>query len=113
MNIRLIVALALGAMTITLSAVAHSQSLTGQHLLAKLESDAAEQMHATMFVGQVLFEWEGKSHCKPPEATLGQAVALTKNFLKANPHLWHHEAAHLVAAALQLAWPCRHHKKSQ
>jgi len=83
---------------------------TGQDLITKLNSTSLEtaddHLEAMRFVGNILFAWEGKSHCKPPAATVGQAAAITQKFLNDNPALWHYDAANLVGAALGIAWPC-------
>jgi hypothetical protein len=92
---------------------------TGQELITKLNSTsdtletARDHLEATQFVGEILFAWEGKSHCKPPAVTVGQAAAVTQKFLNDNPALWHNEAAALVGAALGLAWPCPKSKQGK
>jgi len=80
---------------------------TGQQWLEKLNSPMTEdKIDAKVMVGNILFAWEGKSHCKPSLATLGQAVAITKKFLDENPQFWHEEVSNLIGAALGIAWPC-------
>ncbi len=90
-----------------LSPSAEAQIKTGQQLMERLEDSSAEsRIEGMRLVGDILFAWEGKSHCKPPQATVGQAVAITQKFLTENPHLWHYDAPHLVGAALGRVWPC-------
>jgi hypothetical protein len=84
-------------------------TITGETLKNYLDtSKATEKEYATgmVVVGDVLFKWEGKSHCKPEKATLSQAVAITEKFLSGNPELWHENAYYLVGAALGSVWPC-------
>jgi len=87
---------------------AQADFMTGQQLLEKMKatSTVEDRIEATYLVGRILFDWEGKSHCKPPKATVGQAKAITQNFLTENPQLLHNEAHHLIGAALGIAWPC-------
>lgn len=86
----------------------YAATMTGQQLAAKLDMpiDSRERLEGVMLIGNVLFEWEGKSHCKPQAATLGQAAAIAKNFLQANPQLLHYDASTLVGVALGENWPC-------
>jgi hypothetical protein len=45
--------------------------------------------------------------CVPPQATVGQAVAVFVKFMKANPELTHVTASALASVAFQRAWPCK------
>lgn len=87
---------------------ARASELTGHELLDRLNlpETSKDRVYAVFLVGNVLFDWNGKSHYKPPRATLGQAVAITKNFLVENPQLWHVESPYLIAVALGVKWPC-------
>jgi hypothetical protein len=79
----------------------------GQQLLAKLtSSDARERIPAMMLVGDILFQWNGKSHCKPPAASVGQATAIVEKYLKETPEIWDGEASHVIGAILGMVWPC-------
>ena len=90
--------------------------ITGQDLYNRLTlptTTGSDMAYAMFLVGNVLFQWDGKSHCKPPKATLAQAVAITKNFLADNPHLWHEESPYLIAVALGEKWPCNVSQKGK
>lgn len=101
---------------------------TGQDLLRKLQgpqelnasSASQERLDATkedilamVLIGNVTFAWEGKTHCKPSNATVGQARAITQNFLNENPEIWHYSASILVGAALGSVWPCPEKKENK
>lgn len=101
---------------------------TGQDLLRELQgpqelnvtSASQERLDAIKgnllamaLIGKVTFAWEGKSHCKPANATVGQAAAITQNYLNENPEIWHYSATVLVGAALGSAWPCPEKKESR
>jgi hypothetical protein len=90
------------------SSIALSQSINGTELQYRLEHKENFEKHfpAVDMVAQILFKGEGTNHCKPKEATVGQAVAITLKFLNQNPELWHYSAQDLTAAALAIAWPC-------
>lgn len=85
-----------------------SDAKTGQWLISKMNSSVPNNnLEAMAWVGEILFSWEGKSHCKPPRATVGQATAITKKFLNENPQYWHEDASRLIGLALGLTWPCQ------
>jgi len=94
--------------------IAAADIKTGQDLIQMLNAAREkDRIEAKIFIGNILFDWEGKSHCKPPQATVGQAVAITQKFLNENPKIWHYEAAAIVGAALGDAWPCPQKKESK
>jgi len=109
-----IAALGLTILGLTTVHLAIADIRSGQDLISKLNSTeletAADHLEAMQFVGNILFAWDGKSHCKPSGVTVGQAAAVTQKFLNDNPALWHNDAAALVGAALGLAWPCAKNK---
>lgn len=94
------------AMLISVNGTAREQPSSGQELLSKLEGNTSQQIDGMLFVGQVLFSKDKETHCKPAEATVGQAAAITRKFLNANPEMWQQNAASLVIVALGRAWPC-------
>lgn len=69
-------------------------------------SDDKEVIQGYYIVGNILFGWEGKSHCKPEKATLGQAAAIAQKFIKNKPEYWHEPAPGLIGAAFQSVWSC-------
>ena len=100
----------------TCSFTSRADITSGQQLVDKLNTATATQedrIEATLLVGNILFNWDGKSHCKPPQATVGQAVAITQKFLNENPKLWHYDAPHLIGTALGIDWPCQKQNKGK
>jgi hypothetical protein len=63
-----------------------------------------------VLVGNVLFQWDGKSHCKPQGASVGQATAIVEKNLKEMPEIWHVEAYIVIAVILGMVWPCQSQK---
>jgi Rap1a immunity proteins len=49
---------------------------------------------------------EGWRWCDPPRIITRQAIDVVVQFLGSNPQVRHFDAALLIAAALQNAWPC-------
>jgi hypothetical protein len=94
---------------VVISGSAFAQSMTGQQLLYSIEQPRSqdEKMQGIILVGNVTFKSDGISHCKPPNATVAQAVAITEKFLKDNPRVWNLEAVDITSAALSYAWPCK------
>lgn len=88
---------------------AYAQSMTGQQLLYAIEQPRSqdEKMAGIILVGNVTFKSEGITHCKPQNATVAQAVAITEKFLKDNPRVWNLNAIDITSTALSYAWPCR------
>ena len=86
-----------------------AQPMTGQQLLYAIEQPRSqdEKMAGIMLVGNVVFKSDGVTHCKPSNATVAQAVAITEKFLKENPRVWNLEAIDITSAALSYAWPCK------
>src|SRR6266446_4216677 len=81
---------------------AQASHLSGQKLLEKINSPTTtlDHLEGMEVVASVLFAWEGKSHCKPPLATVGQATAITQKFLNENPSTWHLNGDDITGAAL-------------
>jgi len=101
--------LLLGLFVLLMSFNALAQSMTGQQLLNGLELPNSDpnKLQYVKVVGDITFKWEGQSHCKPEGATVGQAIAITEKFLKANPEIWHMNAYDITGVALGQAWPCK------
>lgn len=87
----------------------YAQAMTGQQLLYAIEQPRSqdEKMAGIVLVGNVTFQADGITHCKPSNATVAQAVAITEKFLKDNPRVWNLEAIDITSAALSYAWPCK------
>jgi hypothetical protein len=92
----------------------YASTVTGQQLLAKLtSSDARERVPAMILIGDILFQWNGKSHCKPPGVTVGQATAIVEKYLKEFPEVWDGEASHVIGAIFGMMWPCQSQQKGR
>lgn len=72
----------------------------------KLPKSSPTHLKALILTGSVLFEWEGKSHCKPERADVEQAMAITRQFFQEHPQIWHLDAPSGIGVALGNVWPC-------
>jgi hypothetical protein len=83
-------------------------AVTGQNWLDAINQPVQSQVHlwAMIMAGNVFFGWDGKSHCRPANSSLGQAIAITKLFLESHPQLWNYPAPALIGVALGNVWPC-------
>lgn len=72
----------------------------------KLPKSSPARLKALVLTGNVLFDWEGKSHCKPERANVEQAMAIAKLFFQEHPQIWHLDAPSGIGVALGNVWPC-------
>jgi len=54
---------------------------------AKLPKSSSGYLKAMLLAGNVLFKWNGKSHCKPERADVNQAMAIAKQFFQDHPQI--------------------------
>ena len=73
---------------------------------SKQPRSSQEFISALVLAGNVLFQWEGKSHCKPERADVDQAMAIAAKFFEEHPQVWHLAAPDGIGAALGNVWPC-------
>ena len=104
----LLLAISLIVFLSAIPCLSYADGMTGQQWLEKLKKTSHEKdvAIAMILAGDVLFQWDGKSHCKPNNATVGQAVEITIKYIKDRPEIWHLNAVNLIGAALGIAWPC-------
>jgi len=84
----------------------HSMSVGEWLESAARPKSSSEYLDATLLAGNVLFQWEGDSHCKPEHATVNQAMAIALRYFREHPQIWHLSAPDGVGVALGNVWPC-------
>lgn len=92
------------------------RSVTGKNWLDAINQPDQSKVHvfAWIMLGNVLYGWEGKSHCSPANRgnanlreALDQAAGIVQVYLKSRPQLWGYPAPDLIGAALGSVWPCQ------
>ena len=82
--------------------------LDGNQLLQNCTSDRTTfDLECTGYIEGVADHIRGQTSCLDPNVTVGQLRAVTLAYIRANPAKRHSNAASLVAAALNHAFPCR------
>ena len=83
-------------------------TMTIGHWLESIRATKSQPEHLKAFIlaGDILFKWEGKSHCKPERANVNQAVAIAEKYFQDNPQIWHLDAPTGIGVALGNSWPC-------
>jgi hypothetical protein len=72
-----------------------------------IDGDAQESAVAMGYIASIADDAsEKRLLCLPSRATIGQLVAISKNYLKANPSTWTMSAATVIRFALVDAFPC-------
>jgi len=71
-----------------------------------LPKSSPEHLAALVLTANILFKWDGNSHCKPERANVEQAMAVTKLFFEEHPQIWHLDAPSGIGVALGNVWPC-------
>jgi len=92
---------------------AHANGFTDGNMLQQWSRGsgdvATDIVNTSLFIGYVrgvADTGDGVLFCIRNNVTVGQCVAVAEKYLENNPEKWNHEAAPLVIAALQQAFPC-------
>lgn len=94
---------------LTLCASAQAEFLTGNNLLAKMNSsDYMDQSQAIGYVQGVFDASKNIFHCAPSSAgiTTGQVHDMVKSYLQETPSKRHFSADSLIVPLLKAVWPC-------
>jgi len=100
------------AASFCIATLAHAEFVSGNDLLAKL--DSSDQMQRGFAFGYIAGAFDAgirAVHCAPDSVVIKQVVDMVKKLLTDTPELRHQSGDRYVFAATKAAWPCA--KKSK
>lgn len=89
------------------STTANAAFRDGNELLSELNSSKNSDVFYSMgYIAGVADAMHGVTHCAPSNATLGQMMDMTIDYLTRNPSVRNLSADLLISAMLSERWPC-------